>query len=233
MQQLPLQFEFKGTESFGNFYPENNQELLEQLKHCSAGTGEQFIFLHGQSGHGKTHLLHASCKHAQHLGRSSFYLDFTGSPLAEPGILADLEHYDLVCLDDLDRIARQPAWELAVFNLYNQLQGLGHQLIVASTLKANDADFSLPDLRTRLNWGLTLSVKSLSDTGKIAALTLRAEQMGLEIPPAAGQFLLTHYHRNLASLWILLEQLDRATLAAQRKLSVPFLKQFLANSHDL
>lgn len=151
-------------------------------------------------------------------------------PLANPGILENLEHYDLVCLDDINRIVGQPDWELAVFNFYNQLQGLGQPLIVASTLKANEAYFSLPDLRTRLNLGLTLTVKSLSDTGKIAALTLRAEHMGLEIPPAAGQFLLTHYHRNLASLWILLEQLDRATLDAQRKLSVPFLKQFLADS---
>lgn len=233
MQQLPLQFEFKGNENFGNFYPENNQELLEQLKNCSAGNGQPFIFLHGQSGHGKTHLLHASCKHAQQLGRSSFYLGFTGSPLAEPEIVTGLENYDLVCLDDIDRIAGDSVWELAIFNLYNQLQGLGHALIVASSLKPNKAQFSLPDLRTRLNWGLTLSVNSLSDTGKIAALTLRAGQMGLEIPPAAGQFLLTHYHRNLASLWTLLEQLDRATLAAQRKLTVPFLKQFLTNNHDL
>jgi len=73
----------------------------------------------------------------------------------------------------------------------------------------------------------------LTDGDRIAALIFKADQMGFEIAPQAGRFLLTHYDRDPASLWALLEKLDKASLAAKRKLTLPFLKQILnEDSHD-
>ena len=51
--------------------------------------------------------------------------------------------------------------------------------------------------------------------------------MGFEISAQVGHFLLTHYERDLPGLWVLLTKLDQASLAAKRKLTIPFLKQIL------
>ncbi|MFA5985694.1 MAG: DnaA regulatory inactivator Hda [Methylococcaceae bacterium] len=233
MQQLPLQFEFKGNQSFENFYAINNQELLAHLQQCSAGVGDRFIYLCGKKGQGKSHLLHASCRHAQSHQRSSFYFSFLLQDFPNPDLFNGLDSYELICFDNIEQIAGLPHWEQAVFNLFNQLWEQGHHLIVSSSKLPNASNFQLTDLKTRLNGGLTLAIQALSDDEKIAALSFRAKQMGFEISPQAGQFLLAHYNRDLAALWLLLEHLDQASLAAQRKLTVPFLKQILASEHDL
>jgi DnaA family protein len=85
----------------------------------------------------------------------------------------------------------------------------------------------LPDLKTRLNWGLTLKIQPLTNDERISALIFKANQMGLEISPQVGLFLLTHYDLDLSALWRLLEQLDQASLSAKRKLTIPFLKKIL------
>jgi len=85
----------------------------------------------------------------------------------------------------------------------------------------------LPDLKTRLNWGLGLNIQTPDDEGRIAALVYKARRMGLEISPQAGRFLLSRADREMASLWRLLDSLDQASLSAKRKLTIPFLKQIL------
>jgi len=106
-------------------------------------------------------------------------------------------------------------------------------LIFSSVQAPQQLSIQLSDLRTRINWGLALKIKPLSDTDCITALIFKANQMGFDISPQAGRFLFTHYARDLPTLWELLAQLDRASLAAKRKLTLPFLKQFLTQvSHD-
>lgn len=88
----------------------------------------------------------------------------------------------------------------------------------------------LPDLVTRLGWGLTLKLKTLNEEQRITVLTSKANALGFDITPPVGRFLLAHYSRDLPSLWTLLDKLDHATLAAKRKLTIPFLKQFLGET---
>ncbi|MFU8788458.1 MAG: DnaA regulatory inactivator Hda [Methylobacter sp.] len=226
-QQLPLHFEFRANQTFNDFFPGANQEIIAHLQQCIAGRGEAQIFLWGQSGQGKSHLLQACCHQAQHLGFSSFYFDLSTKPLPEPSLLIGLDDYDLLCFDNIQHIAGNSAWELAFFYFFNQQRERGRKLIISAALAPNELALQLPDLKTRLNWGLSLKIQPLNDNDRITALTFRANQMGFEITPQAGRFLLTHYDRDLASLWALLEKLDKASLAAKRKLTVPFLKQIL------
>ncbi len=232
-QQLPLHFEFRANQTFNDFFPGTNQEIVTHLQQCIAGLGEQQIFLWGKSGQGKSHLLQACCHQAQNQNLSSFYFDLSNAELPDPSMLSGLDEYDVVCFDNIERIAGNAAWELAFFNFFNQHRDRGHKLIVSASSAPNDIAIQLPDLKTRLNWGLTLKIQPLTDSDRIAALIFKADQMGFEIAPQAGRFLLTHYDRDLASLWALLEKLDKASLAAKRKLTIPFLKQILdEESHD-
>ncbi len=232
-EQLPLHFEFRANQTFNDFFPGANQEIVTHLQQCIAGLGEQQIFLWGKSGLGKTHLLQACCHQAQNRNLSSFYFDFLNAGLPDPSMLSGLDECDVVCFDNIEHIAGNAAWEQAFFNFFNRHRDHGHKLIVSASSAPNDIAIQLPDLKTRLNWGLTLKIQTLADNDRIAALIFKADQMGFEIAPQAGRFLLTHYDRDPASLWALLEKLDKASLAAKRKLTIPFLKRILdEQSHD-
>jgi DnaA family protein len=226
-KQLPLHFEFRASLTFDDFFPASNQEIINHLQQSIAGNGERQIFLWGQTGLGKSHLLQASCQQAQNLQLSSFYFALSRSELPDPELLKGLDKFDIVCFDNIEHIASNQAWELAFFNFFNLHRDQGHTLILSASCPPNEIAIELPDLRTRLNWGLTLKIQPLCDNDKITALIFKADQMGFEISPQAGRFLLTRYDRDLSSLWALLTKLDRASLAAKRKLTIPFLKQIL------
>ena len=226
-EQLPVNFEFRANQTFKDFFSGSNQEIINHLKNAVTGSGEQQIFVWGEKGLGKSHLLQACCHHAHQQHQTAFYFALSADELPDPALLFDLDKFDLVCLDNIEHIAGDPVWEQAFFNFFNQHRSRGHTLIVSAACAPGKLAIQLPDLKTRFNWGLALKLKPLSETESIAALIFKADQMGFEITPQAGRFLLTHYDRDLASLWALLEKLDRASLAAKRKLTLPFLKKIL------
>ncbi len=230
-EQVPLHFEFRANQTFNDFYAGVNCEIINHLQQCIAGVGEQFIYLWGKTGQGKSHLLQACCHEAQRRNLGSFYFDLTHCEQSDPQVLNGFDDCDLVCFDNIEHIAGNAKWEIAVFNFFNQHRDLGHKLIVSSACAPTALTIQLADLRTRLNWGLTLNIKSLDDNDRIAALIFKARQMGLEISPQAGRFLLSHVDRDPAALWGLLEKLDQASLSAQRKLTIPFLKLILDQHH--
>ncbi|MEQ1483994.1 DnaA regulatory inactivator Hda [Methyloglobulus sp.] len=225
--QLPVTFEFRANQTFDDYYPGSNKEIIDQLRKTVAGTGEQYIFLWGEEGYGKSHLLQACCHEAFHQDITAFYLDLSDSASTDPELFTGLEGFEIVCLDNIDALAGREDWELAFFNLFNQHRDQGNRLILSATCTPNSLTFTLPDLRTRINWGLSLKIQPLDDNDKIAALNYKAQQMGFDIAPQAARFLLTHYDRSLTSLWLILDKLDWASLAAKRKLTIPFLKQIL------
>jgi DnaA family protein len=227
-RQLPLHFEFRANQTFDDFFPGCNLEIINCLQKSIEGIGERQIFLWGQSGLGKSHLLQACCHLAQSLQVDSFYIDLSSLEMADPGLLKGLDTFSIVCIDNIEYIAGNQTWELAFFNFFNLHRDQDHTLILSGSCPPNEISIRLPDLKTRLKWGLTLKIKSLYDEDKIAALIFKADQMGFEISSKAGRFLLTHYDRDLSSLWALLIKLDQASLAAKRKLTIPFLKQILS-----
>jgi len=226
-KQLALQFEFTANQTFNDFFAGSNQEIVSHLQNSVAGNGEMQIFLSGESGLGKSHLLQACCHLAQHLKRSSFYLDLAAPNLPDTSILTGVDALDVVCLDNIEYIAGQRDWELATFNFFNRHRDSEHTLIISASCLPKELPIQLPDLKTRLNWGLTLKIQPLTNNDRITALMFKANQMGFEISPQVGLFLLTHYDLNLSALWRLLEELDQASLSAKRKLTIPFLKKIL------
>lgn len=231
-EQIPLDFEFRANKTFADYFPAANQEIVSHLQNCIAGVGEKQIFLWGHSGQGKSHLLHACCHQAQQQGLRSFYYDLSPKNLSDIDVFTGLDDYDLVCLDNIEHIAGKAGWELAFFNFFNRQRDLERKLILATSSSPTQISMRLPDLKTRINWGLSLKLQPFSDPDQIAALIFKADKMGFDLSTSAGHFLLTHYHKDLESLWTLLDTLDRASLIAKRKLTLPFLKRILITKTD-
>ncbi len=231
--QHPLQFDYGNHYNFSTFYAGNNQELIQQLQKSASGKGEQQIYFWGSQGLGKSHLLQACCFEAHLIQRSNFYLLLESEALPDPDILLGLEKTQLVCIDNIDNITGNQEWEYALFRFYNLHQELQNHLIISSSSPANALNISLPDLKTRLGWGLNMKINSLNDEQRIAALTMKAQTMGLELTPRTANYLLTRCVRDLPLLWEFLNKIDHATLAAQRKPTIPLIKEILQQNQSL
>lgn len=228
-EQLPLPFTFNPELGFEQFHPGVNAEPVRHLQEAAAGTGESLIFLWGEPGTGKSHLLNACCRSACQLMRSVSYLPLATLREYGPDVLEELEYPDLVCLDDVQAVAGDPEWEAALFVLVNRRWELSQDVIASADVPPSQLNIR-PDLRTRLGWGLTLRLHAPGDEDKLAVLDIYARSLGLELPPQVAKFLLAHYRRDLPSLKHIMDRLDHATLAAQHKLTIPFVKTFLGDS---
>lgn len=229
--QLPLDFQHRIEQTFENFLPGNNREIVEHLQQCLYQQTANFIFLWGEAGLGKTHLLQACGHLAQQQQMDSFYLDLAHNDPINPSMLSGLETYPLVCVDNIEHLAGDPDWELAFFNFFNQHRDSGHRLIVSSSISAKTIAIELPDLKTRLNWGLTLKLQPLTEEEHTDLLIQKSKQMGILLPPESARFLLSRYRRDWFSLWHLLVNLDKVSLTEKRKLTLPFLRKILLKSN--
>lgn len=221
--QLPLSFQAPENASFENFIPGDNKQLIFSLENAS----EPLLFLWGESGSGKSHLLQAITASYQSMNKNALYIPLQIDDDFTPEILDGLEMMDLVCLDDVDIIVGNKDWEEALFHFFNRIRDCGGRLILAANNSALNLGIHLPDLSSRLSWGLTYCVKTLKDKDKVEALKLRAHQRGFEMSDEVANYLMKHSTRKMSVLINLLEKLDYATLAEQRKLTVPFIKNFL------
>jgi DnaA family protein len=142
-------------------------------------------------------------------------------------VLEDLEELDVICVDDVDKIAGHSNWEQALFHLYNRLRESSKPMVVTGRTSPRALGLQLTDLTTRLGWGLVFQLKALADDEKVRVLQQRAVARGFELPVDVGDFLLRRCPRDMGALFDLLNQLDEASLAAQRRLTVPFVKTLL------
>ena len=233
--QLPLSIGLRDDCRFDNYFVADNREAVAALQHHASMESDTVFYLWGGAGTGKTHLLQAACHHATLLdsrrATAVAYLPLTQALMEtdrlDPAMLEGLEHLALICIDDIQAIAGQPLWETALFHLYNRIRARGTRCIIAGNSSPHGVGLHMPDLVSRLCWGQMLHLNALNDEEVIAALQLRARYRGLELSDEVARFLWRHYPRDTASLFALLDRLDRDSLAAQRKLTIPFVKTFM------
>ena len=175
----------------------------------------------------KLTFLHACCADAQDKGLQTFYIPFEMYASMSVAILENLDNLPLICLDNIDRVAGNPLWEEALFDLYNRVKEAGGKLIVSADHSPKQNGFQLPDLVSRLSWGLSYQVNSMSDDDKLAAMQKRAEARGLVLSDDVVKYLFNRLDRDLRTLFDTLDRLDKASLQAQRKLTIPFIKETL------
>lgn len=230
LDQLPLRINLREEAAFANFCVGENKALFQALNELLEGTGGSFIYLWGESGVGRTHLLQACCHAMKEPSFEIMYLPLK-TPQLTPLVLQELEKKQLVCIDDVDTVLGSREWEEALLHFYNRAREFQVKLVIAGDRVPLQLNCELADLRSRLSWGLVFQVIGLiSDAEKIKALQIRARDRGFELSDALGRFLLHRYPRDMTALFQLLDKLDQASLAAKRKLTIPFIKHVLENS---
>ncbi|HXY98200.1 MAG TPA: DnaA regulatory inactivator Hda [Steroidobacteraceae bacterium] len=227
MQQLPLGVRLPDRALFGSFLPGQNAEALAHARAIAAGGVRGVSWLSGPGGAGKTHLLQAICAAASERSRAG-YVPLKQVAHLGAGVLDGLSQLECLCLDDLDRVAGELSWERRLFGLLRETEEAGGALIVAAGAPPALLPWALPDLGSRCAAGAVLALRALDESEQHAALELRARLRGLELPEETWQWLRRRYPRDMRRLYELLDTLDEAALAAQRRLTVPFIRDVLA-----
>ena len=229
MSQLVLPLRLADHAVFASFLPSGNETLVATLARLADGEVGQGCWLWGAPATGRTHLLQAVCDRA---GDRSVYLPLPLLVDAGPGVLEGLDSRELVCIDDVDTVAGRAAWEIALFNLCNGLQDSGGQMIVASSAAPRESGITLADLESRFSRLPVFQVRALDEQQRVAALQLRAGHRGLELPDDTAAYMIRRSRRDIGSLYALLDKLDLEALRAQRRLTIPFVRDVMGWAGD-
>jgi len=243
--QLPLSLRWPRRQRFEHFCPGPNAAAVAAVRALARGEGAPWVYLHGPLGSGRSHLLMAACQAhmdvhtaddavpdeplAAAASRRAQYVPL--ATLADPvAALQAAPGNTLLALDDLDAVAGNAAAEHALFDLYNQARAGRLDLLFAASAAPAQLGIQLPDLRSRLGACTRFALKPLGTAERRAVLKRYASERGIQLEDSVLDWLFTHHARDLGALLDLLDRLDRASLAAQRRITIPFLRDFLRES---
>ena len=222
MRQLPLDLGLEAVPTFDNFLQGANVAALQHLRTLGASAAP--VYLWGGAGCGKTHLLRALAWRVQVAGGvvGSF-----GPGVALPWPLE--ASWALVIVDGCQALSEEA--QRAVFALFEEATAEGMAFAAAGRLPPVDLPLR-DDLRTRLAWGHVFAIEALSEPETRAALRREADRRGIFLGDEVMSHLLTHHPRDLAHLLQLVQRLDRFSLAKSRNVTVPLLRQMLAEEPE-
>ncbi len=231
-QQKTLPLNLRAECIFQTFIEGQNSDTLHALRNFLAPTQtveDQLFFIWGKNGTGKSHLLQAAAHYMNNMGKSAFYVSFDAIEQLNPAVLEQLEHYDLLCLDNIDAIPDQGAWEEHFFCCLNAIEeNTTSKIIVSSSQNIHQLDCRRVETRSRLASGTCYQMQTLQEQDLIEAFKIRAKYRQIPMGDDAIQYMLHHVTRDSKTLFDLLNILDAKSLQEKKLISVPFVKKMIA-----
>ncbi len=214
--------------TFHSFYAgEENIDSTKLLEQFARQGSYQQMLLWGDKGSGKSHLLQAICHKSFEEGHQAAYLPLHSLIHYGARVLEGLEYKHILALDDVDLIVGFPEWEYALFTLINQARLLDQRIAFSASSNPMTMGWQLPDLSSRLLWGTILQIHPLTDQDKSEALRLRAKLRGFNLPDNVIDYINKRYPQDFDSLLTLLDHLDRSSFEAQRRITIPFVREVM------
>lgn len=219
MRQLLLGLDPEISPSLDSFVAAQNAELMQLLawyeQLTPSPSGVRNVYFWGESGSGKTHLLHALAQqdYARYIPANADRIAYSYSPSIK-----------LYLIDDCDQL--NPSAQIDVFALFNEVRAQGGFFVAAGKQPPMLMNVR-EDLRTRLGWGLIYQVHDLTDEDKINALELAAHEKGFQLGAGVLPYLITHYRRDMNSLSSILSRLDHYSLETKRPITLALLRELM------
>jgi DnaA family protein len=215
VKQLVLDIRSDAPPSFDNFVAGTNQPALDALADPATG----HVYLWGEAGSGKSHLLQAVCAAARDAGRTAHFR-------RAADIDADLpdDADALLAVDDIPALGE--AAQITLFNAFNRSARRGQRLVLSGTCAPLGLTLR-EDLRTRVGQCLVFHLQPLDDLARSAILTSQAQRRGLRLENEVVGYLLRYGRRDLPSLLATLDALDQASLEHKRPITLPLLRELL------
>jgi DnaA family protein len=227
VDQLPLALRWPRRQRFEHFHAGANAAAVAALERAAADDDSPWLVLAGPHGSGRTHLLVAACQDAAARGRRVQYLPLAALRGPAATAIRGSVGAELLALDDVQAVAGDAAAEHALFDLYNQSRAAGATMLFAADATPAQLPLGLPDLRSRLGACTLLVLKPLDEAERRQVLRAHAAARGIELDDSVLDWLFARYARDLGALHALLDRLDSASLAARRRITVPFLREYL------
>lgn len=226
--QLPLALSLDIEATFDNYYvPQSQLLLVSELRKVAEGEGEQFTFLSGTTG--RCHLLQACCHLAESNDRSARYIPVDEViQFAPEDVIEGADELDLLCIDKVDMVSGRSEWELSLFNVYNRCLASGTRLVFAAESVPQEMMIGLADLRSRMQGFSRYRLAEMTEAERIKALQHRALERGLSLNDAVAEYIYRRCQRDFASLFEVLNELDRHSLVQRRKLTIPFVREAMS-----
>lgn len=229
--QLPLDLRFPSGLSLEDYLAGNNQAAVSSVTRFM-DSQEPLLYLSGATDTGKTHLLAGLCALAESQNKTSIFIPFKDTLALSPDLLEGLDGYDLVCLDDVQLVAGHYKWQEALFRLFNLLREAGGQLLVSADVGPTNLNLELADLKSRLSWGLAYHLEPLGDSDKVQLLISAASRRGMTLPIEIASYILERGPRSVSVLLAFLDRLDRSSIVAGRRLTLPFVREQMLELAD-
>ncbi|MFT5663286.1 MAG: DnaA family protein [Gammaproteobacteria bacterium] len=225
--QIALPLSFDKQFSFENYYSEQGKFITKSLMSLINQDGESLIGVWGGADSGKSHLINA-CAYYARLQSKRFQL-YDGHHLigCDPEQFNDFSNSEALLIDNLDAVCGHRQWEQKFYQIINACKRGEMTLLFTLSVNPQFLDCALLDFQSRLAWGLLLQLPSLTDAAIGKVLKYRAGLLGIELSKEVITYLLTHYSRSLSEQMEILQKLDEGSLAAQKRVTIPFIKQTL------
>ncbi|AZZ93589.1 DnaA regulatory inactivator Hda [Hahella sp. KA22] len=223
--QMALRLSNGESATLENFFEPPSGVVVQSIQRFLTASEDTVFSICGASAQGKTHLLMAACNGFHNA--KCFYLSLREYADFGVDVLAGLESFDVLCFDDIDAVAGQPEWEEALFHLFNRCRDRGCKWLITSAEAPSQTPFSLPDLKTRLAWGECVRLPELDEVQRINVLDIKAANIGFRLSDEVKQYIMRRAPRDLSSLSLILERLDKASLVEKRPITVPFVKSVM------
>ena len=227
LPQVPFEFGNFQKIDFTSFIEGENQDLLDFLNTMTKKKKNDCLYIWGSQGTGKTHLLQAACKQADDMNSQVTYIPLKQYEEFDSEIFNGLGKLDLICVDDLEFISGNLEWQQRLTLLYNEIRDNNNSIIISSTSSPKNIKIELDDLKSRLVWGQVHKIKPPNDELKIEILKRKASERSFELSKSVAEFLIHRTDRDLNSLIKILDVIDHSSLAAKRKVTIPFVKKLI------
>jgi len=225
-KQLALDLHLRDEFNFNSYLSSSNEQLVAALSTLRA---DYPLYFWGETGSGKTHLLHAVLNQQVSQSKAVALISLDHFDRPDSKICEGLEQCDLVCIDAINAVDGDMVWQQALFHLLNRAKENNTTMVISGHCSPQHLEV-FADLQSRLAASLIFEQNTLNDDEKTSALQQRSKMRGLSLSDEVANYLVSRAKRDTHSLFGLLDKLDKHSMVKQRGLTVPLVKEVLFGS---